>query len=199
MIAAIRATIVGGVVFLVPFVALAFVLGKALAIMRRVVAPLSRLLPFESVGGVLMVDVIAVVGIFALCLLAGLLARSSTGRALATRIEETMLATIPGYQFAKGMADSLASSQELAQSFTPVLARFDDYTQLAFEVDRTKAGAVVVYLPGAPNPWSGSVVYVDPERIERTELSMMEAVRNIRQLGRGSSELSPVLARHGES
>ena len=38
---------------------------------------------------------------------------------------------------------------------TPVLITLDDYEQMAFEVERTAGGKVVVYLPGAPNSWSG--------------------------------------------
>jgi len=193
MIRALRATIIGGVVFLVPFVALAVVLGKAFALMRRLAEPVGALLPVQSVAAVALADILAVIALLVACLAAGLAARSSAGRRLAVKLEGAMLATIPGYQFVKGMADSLASSDELAQSFTPVVARFDDYSQIAFEVERTASGAVVVYLPGAPNPWSGSVAYVDPERIEKLDMTVAAAVRNIRQLGRGSTEQSDTL------
>ncbi len=69
----------------------------------------------------------------------------------------------------------------------PVMARFDDNAQIGFEMERTQQGTVVVYLPGAPAPWSGAVMYVDPGRIEQLDLSVSEAVRIIRQLGRGSA------------
>ena len=44
-------------------------------------------------------------------------------------------------------------------------------------------------LPGAPNPWSGSVVQMSPDRVEPLELSMPDAARHIRQLGRGFAGL----------
>ena len=52
----------------------------------------------------------------------------------------------------------------------------------------------MVYLPGAPNPWSGSVVYVTADRVERLDMSVSEAVKNIRTLGRGSDQVAAMLA-----
>jgi uncharacterized membrane protein len=84
----------------------------------------------------------------------------------------------------------MSSNEEAAESFLPVLVRFDDNTQIAFEVERT-VDNVVVYLPGAPNPWSGSVAYFNVDRVKRLEMTMSQAVRNIQRIGRGS-------AGHGE-
>jgi uncharacterized membrane protein len=72
----------------------------------------------------------------------------------------------------------------------PVAAKFDDYTQIGFEVERPGDGNVVVYLPGASNPWSGSVVYVKEDRIERLNITVAEEIRNIRKLRIGSGQLS---------
>ncbi|MDG2307483.1 MAG: hypothetical protein P8R42_23090 [Candidatus Binatia bacterium] len=104
------------------------------------------------------------------------------------------LPALPGYTFVKGFADSMAKSDEMAESFVPVLVKFDDYAQTVFEVERTKTGNAVVYLPGAPNPWSGSVVYVTADRVERLDMSVSEAVKNIRTLGRGSDQVAAMLA-----
>jgi len=94
---------------------------------------------------------------------------------------------VPGYGFVKGFTDSIAQSDEESRGFKPVVARFDDNAQIAFEVERTPSGQVVLYLPGAPNPWGGSVVYVGADRVEPLDMSMPEAIRNIQHLGRGSA------------
>ena len=47
----LRTTLVGGLLFLMPVVALVVVLGKALAVARQVVAPLAEHLPVHSVIG----------------------------------------------------------------------------------------------------------------------------------------------------
>ena len=70
------------------------------------------------------------------------------------------------------------------------MVRFDDYVQMAFETERLPNGKVAVYLPGAPNPWSGSVVFVSNDRIKPLSISLADALRNIRTLGKGSLNLA---------
>ncbi len=54
--------------------------------------------------------------------------------------------------------------QAEAKSMQPMLVRFDDNSQLGFEIERLDNGQVVIYLPGAPGPWSGSVAYFSADR-----------------------------------
>ena len=65
-----------------------------------------------------------------------------------------------------------------------MLVRFDDYSQLAFEVDQLPDGRKVIYIPSAPNPRAGSVLVLDKDRVEPVPLSFMAAVRSLRALGR---------------
>jgi len=67
------------------------------------------------------------------------------------------------------------------------LVRFDDNTQIGFEVERLDGGNVVIYLPGAPNPWSGSVVYFEADRVTPLGITAAEAFGSLRKLGRGSN------------
>ena len=41
----------------------------------------------------------------------------------------------------------------------PVLARFENSWQIAFEIERIPGGIITVYVPGAPDPWSGSSLH----------------------------------------
>jgi uncharacterized membrane protein len=80
----------------------------------------------------------------------------------------------------------------------PVLARFDDYWQIALEVERIPGGTVVIYLPGAPDPWSGSVCYVTEDRIQPLELTFLPVLRTLRGLGKGSNEQLRVCLNKGQ-
>jgi uncharacterized membrane protein len=51
LIRILRTTILGGVLFLVPFVVLIIIIGKAHKIIRTVLAPLADRIPVESVVG----------------------------------------------------------------------------------------------------------------------------------------------------
>lgn len=46
-----------------------------------------------------------------------------------------------------------------------------------------------VYIPGAPNPMSGSVYILEKERIKRTNIPMRDAMKCLRGLGVGSNKL----------
>ena len=183
----IKTTFIGGFIFLVPIVIVVVVLGEAFEIMMVVAKPLSDWLPVDSIGGIALVNVLALVAIGLLCFISGIIAKSFPAKNINRGLNNILL-LLPGYAFFKGYADSMDRSVENAKSFIPVLARFDDYSQISFEIERTPRGNVVVYLPGAPNPWSGAVVYVEENRIERLDMSVSEAIKNIEQLGKGSSK-----------
>ncbi len=186
----IRTTIVGGLMFLLPLVVVALIIGKAFQISMLVAEPLGALIPVDRVGGVALANILAALVIFVLCYLAGLVARRSSIKEKVARIEGLLIATIPGYAFAKTMVSGVVKAEDEVGKMTPVLVRLDDYQQIAFEVERTPGGNVVVFLPGAPNPWSGSVVYVSEDRVEPLDMLPQDAIKNIRVLGRGSAKIT---------
>ena len=181
----IKTTIIGGLVFMVPLVIVTAVVGKALDIMTRVATPMGHMLPVDSIGGVVVGNLLALSALALLCFFAGLVAKSKLA-AKVYRSLDNMLLAIPGYAFVKGFTDGMAETQENAKSLIPVLVRFDDHEQIGFEIERLAQGKVVVYLPGAPSPWSGSVVYFSAERVKRLDLTVAQASNNIRRLGRDS-------------
>ena len=73
-------TVLGGVLFLIPFVLVVVLLGKGFRIMRTVAGKVDLLLPVDSVVGLPIVDVLAVLFLISCCFIAGLAARSSRGR-----------------------------------------------------------------------------------------------------------------------
>lgn len=186
----LKTTAVGGLVFLVPFIIVVLIFGKALDLVRTLVLWLEAEIPAITVGGVLALNGIAVTVLFGLCFLSGLIAQSGFGTRLRQRIDGALTAVMPGYSFIKGVTEGLRISEEQSRSFVPCVVHYDDNSQLAFEVERTPKGRVVIYLPGCPDPWSGSVIYMTEDRVEPIEMTVNEALKNIRTLGRGSSKYS---------
>jgi uncharacterized membrane protein len=179
----LKTTIVGGLVFLVPVVALVVVIGKALQLSRKVAEPMAAFLPLDSIAWVAIANVIGGIVIVVLCFLAGLAARTSLASTFVRESETRFLWKIPGYSFVKGFTDSL-SGEGANASMLPVLMKLDDASQLVFEIERLADGRVVAFVPGAPDPWSGAVMVVDADRVEPLAITMMAAVQNIRMLGR---------------
>jgi uncharacterized membrane protein len=186
----LKTTITGGLVFLVPVVILLAILGKALEVTSRVAVPLAGWLPFGFAADILFVNLLASLLILVVCFLAGLLARTEFARRAVRSLETRFLDRIPVYSFIKSMTASMAGTEGEAP-LTPVYVRLDDYAQIAFEIERLADGAVVVYLPGAPNPWSGAVCIMTPDRVSALDATMLKAVDNISHLGRGSDALLP--------
>ena len=182
----ILTTVLGGVLFLIPFVLVVILLGKGFRIMRTVAGKVDLLFPVDSVVGLPIVDVLAVLFLISCCFIAGLAARSSRGRELQNRIDNLLLQLIPGYAWLKGMTGSV-SDEEAVAGFKPVWIRLDDQYQVGFEVDRYEDGLVAVFLPGAPDPRSGALSYVESNRVEDLDSSFTEVAKNFKRLGLGSS------------
>ena len=157
----LRTTLVGGILFLVPIVVLVIVLGKALALAHKVVAPLAKRLPVESIIG-LRTPMLLAVGVMVLfCFLAGFFARTALARKIVSRLETAVLSNVPGYEFLKGMGQSALGLEQ--------------------------PGAYPVVL--APNPQSGSIHLLTSDRITPTHLPLAATLKCLKRLGAGSNPL----------
>jgi uncharacterized membrane protein len=123
------------------------------------------------------------------------------GRRLQQSLEEKLLLVFPRYTFVKSLTAHM-TSDEVDKVMQPVRVDFDDYTQIAFELERNKEGLVILFelernkeglvilfLPGSPDPWSGSVVYANPERVKPISADYTSIIRSLRSAGRGSGAL----------
>jgi uncharacterized membrane protein len=185
----ITTTLIGGVVFLVPLTIVFMLSGKLFGLVIKLVTPLSGMVPIDTIGGVATAAIMAVLAILVFCFIAGLIARSSIGIRFARSIESKLYVIIPRYAFVKSMTASLSGGSDDLQGLVPVHVYFDDYSQIAFEVHRTAEGLVTIYLPGAPDPWSGSIIYVTQDRIEPLDVSFMKVVQVLRKVGIGSERI----------
>ena len=185
----IKTTVIGGLLFLVPVVVLIFVLMQAFGLMLQVAEPIGELIPIESIGGVALANIIVVLLILVICFIAGLFATKKVFTRFQEYIESKILLKIPGYGLVKGITNSMKMSEEASKNFLPVLVRLADFEQLGFEIERADDKKAVVYLPGSPNPWSGTVVMADVEQVNRLDISVPDALAYMERLGIGSADL----------
>jgi uncharacterized membrane protein len=179
--------ILGGVIFLLPLVFITFVLGKAFQVMKVVAKPLDALIPLETVGSVALVNIIAIIAIVLSCFFAGLLARSAWGGWLSGAADEKLQILVPGYSVIRDKVRSATGGNEQQDTLQPVLVQFDDYAQIAFEIERAPDGLVTIFLPGAPDPWAGASVFVTPDRVSPIDTDVFAAVKTLKKMGRGST------------
>jgi uncharacterized membrane protein len=73
--------------------------------------------------------------------------------------------------------------------FQVVLARFDDNAQVAFKIERSANGMVTLFLPGAPDPWSGSVIHMSEDRVTPLDAEFKAVTKNLKAIGKGMGEI----------
>lgn len=183
----IKTTVVGGLIFLIPLGIVILIFGKILLFMGKIAEPISAVVPIESFAGIAVLDLLTLMVTLLLCFLAGLVARSALGGKVTEAVEAKIYTLFPRYAFVKSMTMSITGSED-ESTLKPVLAKFDDLSQIAFEVDRHEDDLVTVYLPGSPDPWSGSLVHLTKDRIEALDTDFAAVIKGLRTVGKGLSE-----------
>jgi uncharacterized membrane protein len=185
-----RTVILGGVLFLVPFVLLVVVLERAFVFAHRFLAPVAQHFPENPVLGVAGAAVAAALVLPVLCFGAGLVARTAGGQRFFLRIEESILSRVPGYTMYRGALDDLERNLKTlgSQSTRAVLVRIEDAWQIGFVSDELDSGELAVFVPGAPSPMSGSLFFLEPDRVRDSGLSVNEAMAMLRRIGVGSAQ-----------
>jgi uncharacterized membrane protein len=125
---------------------------------------------------------LAVLILLGLCFGAGLLARAAIGRTLSQNFEDRLQAIYPRYTVIKGMAHGMAGVNT-DDGLKSVLVTFDDHQLLALEVERLGDGRVVIFAPGSPDPWSGNVLLVAPERVQPLAASVADLNHALKGIG----------------
>ena len=184
----LKTTVIGGVFFLVPIILLFIVVRHALSLINKLLIPFHKLLPVESIGGVLLADILGVVVLLLLCFAAGLLARRARLQSIVKSIETTLLSKLPGYEFIMGVGESFVGFDS-DKTHEAVLARFDDGWQFGFAMERLDDGHVVVFIPGSPSPLSGSVFIMEAERIRILDDAQAGTLKGLKAMGIGSNAL----------
>jgi uncharacterized membrane protein len=183
--AVMKTTILGGILFLAPLAIVAIILNKVFQMSIAVAKPLGKYMPLETYAGIASVNILAILLIVLVCYLAGLIAKRAFFSNRLQRLDGFLIDMIPGYAIFKGMVGSASSDEALAAMMTPVLVRFDDYEQIAFEIERGETHSVI-FLPGSPSAWTGSSIVADNTRIRRLDIPTHQATKLLRAFGRGT-------------
>ena len=184
----IESTIRGSIWFLIPLVVLLVILDKAHQITSKIVTPIAHLIPVDSILGLGVPRVLAVVAIVLFCFLAGFLAKIRTARKSIDWLEATLLSNLPGYEFMKSIGANLVGLEDDG-NHQVVLARIEEAWQIGFLMETLENGHHAVFVPDAPRPWSGSVYLMTEDRFKRLDVSLPAALKCLRRFGHGYREL----------
>ena len=129
----------GGIIFLVPIAIFIAVIGKGLEFTGAIARPVADALPVNMIGGVAVAHVLAILLLLLICFLAGLLARAAIARKAVDVLEANVLSRVPAYALLKTKTQSMLSPEDI-EGMSPVIVRFDDSWQIAFELNAFRMG-----------------------------------------------------------
>lgn len=189
----LRSTAVGGIFFLLPLVVIGGLLGQIYTVVVAIAVPLGEWIPVNTPVGVALLFLLAVAILVFLCFVCGFFARRAIGKRFSKTVEKQLITVFPKYAIYKDLLAGNLKHDSDGPSLKPVLVACPEGYRLAMEADRLSGGMVVVYFPGAPDTWIGSVVIVPADRVCTTELDFNETLGVFERLGRDSSEfLGPI-------
>lgn len=193
----LKTTLLGGVIFLLPLAVVGWLLGQGVQVLVGVYAGAKAYLaghPEDAAtlnqlgaGSYVLLSAAAIVLLIGICFVAGMIARRSLGQWFTQRAERYLLMLFPRYAVFK---DQLTGNLGGA-TLKPAVVRLGPHTRIGMEVERDAAGRVTVYLPGSPDPWSGTVQIVPAEDLTPIEGEFIDVMTAFEQLGRGLGKYLP--------
>jgi uncharacterized membrane protein len=179
----IRATLSGGILFLLPVVLVIMMLSKAHQMMVKLSGPLANLMP-ERILGLDGSRILALLLLILICFIAGLFIKSKRVKKQLTKMEDNLLVFIPGYQLLKSItADTLGESDE--KGLKPVMVKDGDGWKIGFLVEE-KNGLSTVFIADAPSHDAGEVIIFPTELVKSIPLPSNKVILSLKNYGKGA-------------
>ncbi len=183
-----RATALGGVLFILPLAVVIGLLGYVYSFVVVLYEPIKDWLPVKTGAGIAMLFGIAVGVLLCVCFIAGLMAHRAIGRRFSQLIEKYLTTFFPKYAIYKDLlAGNIGGSRDVP-SLKPVLVSTADCRRIAFESDRLADNSAVIFFPGAPDTWIGTVGVVESDKVEPLDVPFNDVVGMLEQLGRAAGQ-----------
>ena len=180
----VKTTIIGGAVFLVPLMFLIFILGKAIGYMMIIAEPLANWLPVDTLGGVALANLLAVLAVIVVSFIAGLVARHTMAGGLIKNLETRVLVKIPGYTMIKGIKSGFDASE--SEKMKPIAVQLGSAERIALEIEKLADGRSMVYIPSAPSAWSGITQILPADQITYLDVPVTKIMELTEQFGHGA-------------
>lgn len=182
----LKTTIIGGLLFLVPVILILVILSHAMRLVGKIAAPIAAAFPAHEIAGVAIASIVAAILLVLLAFLAGLVARTDTGRSVMRWFEESLLGGLPQYRMMKTMAEGLAQVED-SSGIKAALVSIEGGWQIGYVLEDMHDDWVAVFLPQAPTPMSGNVMYMPSDRVRLLDMPIGEAMLLVKRLGVGSA------------
>ena len=149
--------------------------------------PLADWLPVDTVGGVALANLLAILAVIVVCFIAGLIARHSMASGFVKALESKVLAKIPGYAMIKGIKSGFDSSESTGMK--PVALKLGTAERIALEIEKLPDGRSIVYIPSAPSVWSGVTQILPADQITYIDVPITKVMELTEKFGYGVDEI----------
>ena len=183
----LKATLVGGLLFLLPLILVVLLLGHAMKLAAKVAHPILQFLTLDSVIGAAGEDVFAGFMLVVIAIIAGIIAGTALGKRLMRWTENSFLGGLPQYRLMKSVGEGLVQI-ESSDNLKPALINIEDGWQIGYWIEQLQNGWVAVFLPQAPTPMSGNIMYLAAKRVRFLDITMVEAMAVVKHMGTGSAK-----------
>lgn len=180
--------VITGFFVVLPVLLAVYVGAQFYGALESVIRPLLEKLPGTVFHNPAVRYVAVGLAIVLLLLLVGWVARLRLGQTLGRLLEMWVLNRVPFYRLLRNLASGLAGKEE-EHSMKTVLVTVDvpGLQQLGLLIERHADGNSTVFLPSSPNPGSGTVVVVEPARLEDLPMPVHEVFRYMSRWGDGTA------------
>lgn len=172
LLAILGVTIVRGVIFLLPLILIAWIIGKALRLAGRLTAPVAERLDLTMGHGLAIATILQVAALVLICLLVGLVARTRAAHALTRGLHRSFIGELPPFALLRGLGDGLITDKE---SVPVVLVASGAGLTIGFVFGSRVGAYTPVFLPKSPHWQKGSVPFVHDDNLKNTDISLGEA------------------------
>ncbi|MDR2914320.1 MAG: hypothetical protein LBV74_05760 [Tannerella sp.] len=177
----------GLLTFWIPLTLIIYVIKTIWPVIEKLSKPISRILPFHSIRGEILDSVIGVLIIVLISISVGWIAKKSFLKNWTSKIENMLGLLFPGFSFYKNYLKT-NSSENIQNEWKSVIVEDNDELKLGFIIQERKDELCVIYVPGAPNPYEGEIVFKPSSNLRRINIPFSETVKIMRQYGKGFSE-----------
>jgi len=184
----LRTTTIGGVFFLAPIVVLIVILTKAFDFAKKGLDAVLVHFPAALELSPGAATALSILILALVCLLAGLVAHTVIAKRLVDAMESSLLWKIPGYDYLKQESASALGVAEIAE-LPVVFVPMEGGWQLGVQTEALSGGLVSIFVPGAPNPHSGSVFFFSTDNVRPAGIKLTVALNCLRRCGAGASTL----------
>jgi hypothetical protein len=116
-------------------------------------------------------------------------AHTLIGQRLVNLLESSLLSKIPAYDYLKQESASALGVAEIGE-LPVVFVPMEGGWQLGVQTDALSDGLVSIFVPGAPNPHSGSVFFFSTDTVRPAGIKLAAGLNCLRRCGAGASALA---------